>query len=251
MAAARPDDDLVGTDSVVGAMAIVTSPERITSSQVIDASARRTAQIATQISVICVVFVAAVGTWWATSDPAPALLPNQPRSASDVDPIARAVQDALASPSASAKTDQPLVAALQIELARRAQAPESAQAMLDRLTPEGREAHNRDVLNRVVVPDRGVPGELRANLQGVVDAAQKATTPDARDKALVTALRPEVATRENETRTVVVQAGDTLSAISMRAYGDPNKYMRIFDANPRVLTSPHQLFIGMVLRVPS
>ena len=54
-----------------------------------------------------------------------------------------------------------------------------------------------------------------------------------------------------EAQYYTVKPGDNLSKISKQYYGDPNKYMKIFEANPRTLTNPHQLYIGMVLRVPN
>ncbi len=47
-----------------------------------------------------------------------------------------------------------------------------------------------------------------------------------------------------------VQKGDTLSAIAKKEYGDPNKYMKIFDANKPMLTHPDKIYPGQVLRVP-
>ena len=226
-------------------MAIVTRPERATSSRFVDARAERTAQIATRIAIGCAVLVGATAVWWASSAPPAGVTPAPVTPTSD--PLARAVHEALAAQPAS--VDRVLVSALQSELGAR----ESAQAMLDRMSPAAREAHNRDVTNRVGVPEQAARGaapadQLRQSVHRVVATAPART--DARDTDLVTALRPEIGARENETRTVVVQPSDTLSAIAARAYGDPNKYARIFEANPRVLTSPHQLFIGMVLRVP-
>ena len=157
-----------------------------------------------------------------------------------------------------AKADQPFIDALRAEFARKTLPAESPQAALDQLSKDKdkREAHNQNILNRVSVaaaPARATnPSDaLRQTLHNLVEASGSSATPAAADASFVAALRPEVRTRENETRTIVVQAGDTLSAISQRAYGDPAKFMKIFEANPRVLTSPHQLFIGMVLRVPA
>jgi nucleoid-associated protein YgaU len=47
-----------------------------------------------------------------------------------------------------------------------------------------------------------------------------------------------------------VQKGETLSGIAKRLYGDPNKYMRIFEANKPMLKDPDKIYPGQVLRVP-
>lgn len=47
-----------------------------------------------------------------------------------------------------------------------------------------------------------------------------------------------------------VVAGDTLSKISKANYGDPNKYMKIFDANKPMLSNPDRIYPGQVLRIP-
>ncbi|HET9047328.1 MAG TPA: peptidoglycan-binding protein LysM [Casimicrobiaceae bacterium] len=47
-----------------------------------------------------------------------------------------------------------------------------------------------------------------------------------------------------------VVSGDTLSKISKAAYGDPNKYMLIFEANKPMLSDPNKIYPGQVLRIP-
>lgn len=49
---------------------------------------------------------------------------------------------------------------------------------------------------------------------------------------------------------VTVEKGDTLSAISKRVYGDPNKYQKIFEANKPLLSHPDKIYPGQVLRIP-
>jgi LysM repeat protein len=48
-----------------------------------------------------------------------------------------------------------------------------------------------------------------------------------------------------------VQKGDTLSKIAKQFYGNPNEYMRIFEANKDQLKDPDKIQIGQVLRIPS
>jgi nucleoid-associated protein YgaU len=47
-----------------------------------------------------------------------------------------------------------------------------------------------------------------------------------------------------------VVSGDNLSKISKANYGDPNKYMVIFEANRPMLTHPDKIYPGQVLRIP-
>lgn len=49
---------------------------------------------------------------------------------------------------------------------------------------------------------------------------------------------------------VTVEKGDTLSAISKKVYGDPNKYQKIFEANKPMLKHPDKIYPGQVLRIP-
>ncbi|MGP6417558.1 peptidoglycan-binding protein LysM [Pseudomonas putida] len=49
---------------------------------------------------------------------------------------------------------------------------------------------------------------------------------------------------------VEVKAGDTLSAISLRVYGDANQYQKIFDANKPMLKDVNKIYPGQKLRIP-
>ena len=51
-------------------------------------------------------------------------------------------------------------------------------------------------------------------------------------------------------RTYTVQPGDSLSKISKQFYGDPNMYMKIFDANKDKLSDPDKVKVGTELRIP-
>ncbi|MBX8487724.1 MULTISPECIES: peptidoglycan-binding protein LysM [Pseudomonas syringae group] len=51
-------------------------------------------------------------------------------------------------------------------------------------------------------------------------------------------------------RFVTVEKGDTLSAISKRVYGDPNKYQKIFEANKPLLKDVNHIYPGQQLRIP-
>ncbi len=47
-----------------------------------------------------------------------------------------------------------------------------------------------------------------------------------------------------------VKSGDTLSKIAKEEYGDANAYMKIFDANKPMLSSPDKIYPGQKLRIP-
>ena len=55
---------------------------------------------------------------------------------------------------------------------------------------------------------------------------------------------------EPEATYYTVVGGDNLSKISKAQYGDPNKYMKIFEANKPMLTHPDKIYPGQVLRIP-
>lgn len=60
----------------------------------------------------------------------------------------------------------------------------------------------------------------------------------------------EVAEPADAAQMYTVQAGDTLSAIAERFYGDANRYNEIFEANRPMLSDPNLIYPGQVLRIP-
>ena len=55
---------------------------------------------------------------------------------------------------------------------------------------------------------------------------------------------------EPEAQYYDVVSGDNLSKISKQFYGDPNKYMVIFEANKPMLSHPDKIYPGQKLRIP-
>lgn len=55
---------------------------------------------------------------------------------------------------------------------------------------------------------------------------------------------------EGSSRRYAVAKGDTLSGISCKVYGSPNRWQEIFDANRHLLKSPSHLRIGQELIIP-
>lgn len=47
-----------------------------------------------------------------------------------------------------------------------------------------------------------------------------------------------------------VQAGESLSKIAKKYYGDPALYTDIFAANRDILEDPNKIFPGQMLRIP-
>lgn len=58
------------------------------------------------------------------------------------------------------------------------------------------------------------------------------------------------ARKADESRWYTVVKGDNLSKISKAHYGDPNQYMKIFEANKPMLTHPDKIYPGQMLRIP-
>lgn len=50
--------------------------------------------------------------------------------------------------------------------------------------------------------------------------------------------------------THTVQPGETLSSIAKQHYGDSGQYMKIFEANREILSSPDVIQPGMELKIP-
>ena len=55
----------------------------------------------------------------------------------------------------------------------------------------------------------------------------------------------------DESTYYTVARGDTLSAIAKAQYGNANAYMKIFEANKPMLSSPDKIYPGQLLRIPA
>ncbi|HZT08537.1 MAG TPA: LysM peptidoglycan-binding domain-containing protein [Chloroflexota bacterium] len=53
------------------------------------------------------------------------------------------------------------------------------------------------------------------------------------------------------TETYTVRAGDTLTSIAARIYGDASQWREIYEANRDRLSGPESLSTGMTLRIPA
>ena len=81
---------------------------------------------------------------------------------------------------------------------------------------------------RVVAPDSGMKLDANADMNALIAAATPAKEP----------------------KFHTVEKGDTLWAVSKKAYGDGSKYNIIFEANKPMLSHPDKIYPGQVLRIP-
>lgn len=63
--------------------------------------------------------------------------------------------------------------------------------------------------------------------------------------------RLKVATPAPSATYHTVEAGDSLSKIAQKVYGDMHKYPVIFEANRPMLSDPDKIYPGQVLRIPA
>lgn len=125
--------------------------------------------------------------------------------------------------------------------------------------PQAKDATNRNRFNKVDLSDTVRSSYRRPSLAeqvaqvALLDQAEvtgKADSTEADDSArYIASLRSAEAERRNEMRTIIVRPGDTLWKIATRAYGTGFEYEKVFAANPH-LTSPDDIVVGEVLRVP-
>ena len=63
--------------------------------------------------------------------------------------------------------------------------------------------------------------------------------------------RLEAKKKAPEAQMYTVVAGDSLSKIAKKFYGDAGKYHVIFEANKPMLKDPDKIYPGQVLRIPA
>jgi nucleoid-associated protein YgaU len=62
---------------------------------------------------------------------------------------------------------------------------------------------------------------------------------------------PETRGFEREVRSYTVVAGDSLSKIAKREYGDAQKWQQIYEANRDKIKDPDLIYPGQVLNIPA
>ena len=106
------------------------------------------------------------------------------------------------------------------------------------------------------IEDMGVTFE-----DGVVSLSGKADNPEAVEKAVLMAGNvkgvSEVKTDgleapppSSKVEYYTIRAGDTLSALAKKHYGNAMEYPRIFEANREVIKDPDKIFVGQKIRIP-
>ena len=81
---------------------------------------------------------------------------------------------------------------------------------------------------------------LAGNTQGV----EKVVADDLR------APEPKPEEPEEKAEVYEIVSGDTLGAIAKRYYGNPSKYMKIFEANKDIISDPNKIYPGQKIRIP-
>ncbi|MEV4855472.1 LysM peptidoglycan-binding domain-containing protein [Pantoea agglomerans] len=79
------------------------------------------------------------------------------------------------------------------------------------------------------------------NIKNIGDELLHAVDKNVEDKSVAAA---------GSNRTYTVKSGDTLSAIAKQFYNDASQYMKIFEANKNLLSSPDKIAPGQVLTIP-
>lgn len=85
------------------------------------------------------------------------------------------------------------------------------------------------------------------------DEKRKADFSNVRSGSSSTAPDAEVEKRPvpESTKTYTVVAGDSLSKIAKREYGDANEWKRIYEANRHIIKNPDLIYPGQELTIPN
>lgn len=129
---------------------------------------------------------------------------------------------------------------------------------VDKLTPEGKppEPSQISTLGKLILGGVGaaaVAGVAAKVLGGKEDKDEKAppaTTTPASGASVPGPAAPALAPATTAPASYTVVAGDTLSGIARRLYGQADQWPRLFEANRDILQDPDRIFPGQELRVP-
>ena len=113
-------------------------------------------------------------------------------------------------------------------------------ALIDKLTPDGQPPGANELRER----SGSILGDLRGG-RAAGAAAPRARRPTSRTCKAGSSQAPAP---QEEVYTVV--AGDSLSKIAKRSYGDANQWRRIFEANRDQIKNPDLIQPGWKLRIP-
>jgi uncharacterized protein YidB (DUF937 family) len=113
-------------------------------------------------------------------------------------------------------------------------------ALIDKLTPDGQPPGANELRER--------SGSILGDLRGGRAAGTAAPARPKADFSNVKAGSSQAPAPQEEVYTVV--AGDSLSKIAKRSYGDANQWRRIFEANRDQIKNPDLIQPGWRLRIP-
>ena len=119
---------------------------------------------------------------------------------------------------------------------------------LRKITETGVSLQNLHVQDNKLFIKGRAPSEAAKNQ---VWTAIKAIDPAYGDISVDLAIDPNLPAPPPPAQSYTVAAGDTLSKISQRFYGDAAKYMKIFEANRDSLSDPNLIKVGQVLKIPA
>jgi nucleoid-associated protein YgaU len=110
----------------------------------------------------------------------------------------------------------------------------------------GRDDDKNDDRKKADFSDVRASGQSSMNAGPVASAG--ATTPHADFSDVQTSSNSAPVERE---RTYTVVAGDSLSKIAQREYGDASRWQRIYEANRGTISNPNLIHPGQVLNLPA
>ena len=95
----------------------------------------------------------------------------------------------------------------------------------------------------------GLESELLSRRPGRVRAEKPQSTAD-KLMANLEAQRQKAADMAAKPKMYVVEAGDSLSVIAKKIYGDAGRWQDIFEANKETLKDPNMIRVGQELVIP-
>ena len=102
------------------------------------------------------------------------------------------------------------------------------------------------LLDNIFDKDRDAE-KKKPDFSDVVAGGSSTAPPADRSATAPPAGVPNVADQE---RTYTVVAGDTLSKIAKREYGDASKWHRIYEANKDTIKNPDLIYPGQTFKIP-
>ena len=119
---------------------------------------------------------------------------------------------------------------------------------LRKITEAGVSLQNLHVQDNKLFVKGRAPSEAAKNQ---VWTAIKQADPAYSDITVELAIDPSLPAPAPPAQSYTVAAGDTLSKISQKFYGDAGKYMKIFEANRDSLSDPNLIKVGQTLKIPA